>query len=123
MSGSGLIPRAVDLCEIDYPWQGQPRGFTAMAMPQGDPAYGVEGQLVLVIESRGGGVPKQKFYSRGEAERLYDQLRQALGAYEAGEAITAGCDHDCRPRPALGPFPFNHRTLAEIAAEEERVAA
>ena len=118
-----MIPRAMDVRDIDYPWQGQPRGFTAVAMPQGDPTYGVEGQLVLVLESRGGGMAKQKLYSRGEAERLYEQLRQALSAYRVGEAILAECDHADCPRPALGPFPFNHRTLAEVAADEAKEAA
>lgn len=123
MSGSGMIPRAMDARDIDYPWQGQPRGFTAVAMPQGDPTYGVEGQLVLVLESRGGGMAKQKLYSRDEAERLYEQLRQALGAYQVGETISADCDHADSPRAALGPFPFNHRTLAQIEAEGPKAAA
>lgn len=116
MSGSGLLPRVPQVRDIDYPWQGQPRAFTAAAMPNGDPQFGVSGQLVLVIESRGGGVPRQKLYSREEAAQLYDQLRQALGAFALGERYDADRE-DC-PRAACGPFPFNHRSLAEVMVDE-----
>lgn len=117
MSGSGYLERQVDIAPVDYPWEGQPRHFTAAAMPQGDPQFGVEGHLVLVIESRGGAIPRQKLYSRAEAAQLYDQLRQALGAFTLGESLAQ------EPGGAHGPFPFNHRSMAEVIAAEREQAA
>lgn len=117
MSGSGYLERQVDIAPVDYPWEGQPRRFTAAAMPQGDPQFGVDGPLVLVIENRGGALPRQRLFSRDEAAQLYDQLRQALGTFVLGESLTQ------EPAPAHGPFPYNHRSMDEVIAAEREQAA
>ncbi|GAA3794708.1 hypothetical protein GCM10022600_15150 [Qipengyuania pelagi] len=116
----------------DYPWLGQPRWYSATAMPNGDARHGVEGQLVMLTEYRSssieavgakrlrgapsdqiGALPKIKLLSRGEAEGLLRELQGALRTFDRAERMAAGD----APGVARGPYPFrDHRTLAEVDA-------
>lgn len=91
-----------------YPWSGNPRQFSAVAMPNGDAQYGIEGQLVMLTEKRRHCVDRQKVFSRDEAEQLVAELQTALRTFDvASELATAiGCS---------APYPFrDHRTVAEV---------
>lgn len=115
-----------------YPFAGNPRMFRAVAMPNGDARYGIEGQLVFVCEQRGGCVDRPKFLSRAEAEQLHAALDAALRTFALGAELAADPDRASsgsavgeqeRARPYLGPYPIRGKTLAEIDAEARGEAA
>lgn len=117
MASASLDPASVPA--EDYPWLGQPRQYSAIAMPNGDARYGVEGQLVMLREYRCtpsdkfGAQPKIKLLSRGETEALVRELQGALRTFDRAEWMAAGE----APGVARGPYPFHdHRTLAEVDA-------
>jgi hypothetical protein len=98
-----------------YPYAGNPRQFLAVAMPNGDARFGIEGPLVFLSEKRGSCTDRPRFLSRGEAEQLRDALDAALQTFDVGRVLSAivGDADDC-PKPARAPYPFrDHRTLAE----------
>lgn len=91
-----------------YPWQGNPRRFLAIAMPNGDRRFGIEGELVFLSEKRGHCRDRLKFLSRAEAEQLRDEINAALRAFDAAKEMATAIA--CR-----APYPFrDHRTLAEV---------
>jgi len=103
------MPRTAQIVDdVDHPWMGKPRRFVAMAMPNGDGRFGVEGELVQVVESGGGAVDRLRLLSRAEAEQLRGELAAALRAFDVGEAITG------RPCAVRWRYPFDHPTLAEV---------
>lgn len=120
MSGSGFLERQQDVAPVDHPWAGSPRRFSALAMPAGDPRFGVAGELIQVQTYRGGGDPKLQLLSRAEAEQLLAELHGALRCFDHARALVDGL----APRAATGSYPFaGHRTLAEIdGADCEHVA-
>lgn len=110
MASASLDPASVPA--ENHPWLGQPRAFSAIAMPNGDARYGVEGQLVMLSEHRGA-QPKIKLLSRGETEELVRELQGALRTFDRAERMASGD----APGVARGPYPFrDHRTLAEVDA-------
>ena len=95
-------------------YAGHPRRFVAAAMPQGDPAFGVAGPLVFLVEQRGEQQDRPKFLTCEEAAQLRDQLDAALRAFSLGAALAAPSE---RPVAAVG-YPFRgHRTVAELQGE------
>lgn len=115
MSGSGFMSRRREVTPVDYPWAGQPRRFSALAMPAGDPSFGVKGELIQVHIYRGGGDPKLQMLSRGEAEQLSAELRGALRCFDHARALAEGL----APRGCIAPYPFDHPSLAEVDAVDD----
>lgn len=105
-----------------HPWASNPRRFAAVAMPNGDAMFGIEGQLVFLSEQRGGCVDRPKFLSRAEAEQLRDELTSALRAFDLAGAMA---DHFAdAPRAYAGPYPIrDHGSLADHGFCDESEAA
>ncbi len=103
-----------------YPFKGNPRVFRAVAMPNGDAHYGIEGPLVFLCEQRGHCQDRPKFLSLAEARQLHAALGQALGTFAVGAALAEDGD---RPRAYTGPFPIRGPSLAEVDALAQGEAA
>lgn len=113
-----------------YPFAGHPRTFRAVAMPNGDARYGIEGQLVCLCEQRGsgsssgavgrsGGVDKVRYLSRAEAEQLHAELGHALAAFDLAKDLAGSIAAEIGARASSAPYPFrDHRTLAECPPRE-----
>jgi hypothetical protein len=96
------------------PHAGNPRRFVAVAMPNGDAQFGVDGPLVFLTEQRGLCQDRPKFLTRAEAEQLRDALSAALQAFDLAKDLAhavAGVD---RPVAYTGPYPIRGKTLAEV---------
>lgn len=101
-----------------HPYAGNPRRFVAVAMPNGDAMFGIEGQLVFLTEQRGQCQDRPKFLTRAEAEQLRDALDAALQSFGMAAAMSEffaerEADDD-RPRAYTGPYPIRGSTLAEV---------
>jgi hypothetical protein len=114
-----------------YPFEGNPRTFRAVAMPNGDARFGVDGSMVFLCEQRrpasgsaavgcDGGVDRPKYLSLAEAEQLHAELGAALRAFDLAKSFAAGVVTEVayadRPRPYLGPWPIRGPSLAEVDA-------
>ena len=101
-----------------YPWEGNPRRFVAVAMPNGDARFGVAGQMVFLSEKRGQCVDRPKYLSRDEAAQLRDELTAALRAFDAAKHLARDVAVEIadRPRAYTGPYPIRGKTLAEVDA-------
>lgn len=101
-----------------YPYAGNPRRFVAVAMPNGDAMFGVEGQLVFLTEQRGQCQDRPKFLTRVEAEQLRDALDAALQYFGMAAAMSEFfTERDANPdRPCAytGPYPVRGATLADL---------
>ena len=95
-----------------YPWAGNPRTFRAVAMPNGDKRFSIEGELVFLCEKRGHCVDRRKFLSRAEAEALRDELSAALRCFDVAKELAA--DVAALPRACTAPFPIRGATLADV---------
>ena len=106
-----------------YPWEGNPRRFVAVAMPNGDGRFGVLGELVFLSEQRGHCVDRPKYLSRAEAEQLRDELTAALRAFDAAKDLARDVAAEIaeRPRAYTGPYPIRGKTLADCPPREEQV--
>lgn len=107
-----------------FPFAGNPRTFRAVAMPNGDARFGVEGQLVFLCEQRGHSTDKVKYLSRAEAEQLHAELGHALAAFSLAKDFAGGIAAEIGARASTAPYPFrDHRTLAEVSADASSVEA
>jgi len=107
------------------PWPGNPRRFYAVAMPNGDPRLGIEGQAVFLKEQRVGVKEPGSILTRAEAEQLLAELGAALRAFDLAKELAAGFAEEVayRPRPYAGPWPIRGATLAETGFLDASEAA
>lgn len=105
-----------------YPYAGNPRVFRAVAMPNGDAQFRVEGPLVFLCEQRGGCQDRPKFLSRAEAEQLRDELSAALRCFDVAKDLArdVAAEIGDRPRAYTGPYPIRGKTLADCPPREEQ---
>jgi hypothetical protein len=87
----------------------------AIARPCGDPALGIEGPQVLVIEHAGSTIRRELPFTEAEAEALVAELRGALRTLALARRQAAGA----APAAYNGPWPIlQHCTLADPIARE-----
>ncbi len=72
-----------------HPYAGNPRQFVAVAMPNGDAQFGVDGQLVFLCEQRGGCQDRPKFLTVAEAEQLRAALDDALRTFPMAKTMAS----------------------------------
>lgn len=107
-----------------FPFAGNPRTFRAVAMPNGDARFGIEGQLVFLCEQRKHCVDRPKYLTRAEAEQLHAELGHALAAFALAKDFAGSIAAEVGARASTAPYPIHdHRTLAETGFGDEAEAA
>ena len=74
---------------MTHAYSDEPRGFLALAMPQGDRQAGIAGPLVQVQERSAKGHLRLRFFTRDEAQALCAALIAAESTFRVGESYDA----------------------------------
>src|SRR5690606_12451262 len=70
--------------------------------------------LVMLLERQHTAVTRQRFYTRAGAPAMADALSAAVPTFAPGHEPA---DHEC-PRAAAPTWPYAHRTMADVMADE-----